>query len=175
MEANIATLKRPSSACYERGVCFFVNIFSAWRAANKNIKRANWWRIYCCWFFSRAKPVITEKPLEVQAQFRLVKGIRAPLLGCVLSSRCRAQPQNAPANSIIGLSLLRAPHFPVGSSGLRPGSKLWVHTRHLAQAQRGLVPPPAQHSTMLRAPDSSHNGRPLRLRVPQLGRSPGRI
>ena len=73
------------------------------------------------WFFGSAKPVITEKPLEVLAPFRLVKEIRALLAGCVLSSRRRAQPQNAQANSIIGLSLLWAPHIPAGSAGQGTG------------------------------------------------------
>lgn len=52
---------------------FSVNIFSAWCAANKNIQRANGWPIYCCWPSSRTKPVITEKPLDVQPQFLYVK------------------------------------------------------------------------------------------------------
>lgn len=109
---------------------FSVNIFSAWRAANKNIHRANWWRIYCCWLFGSTKPVITEKPLDVQAQFCLVKEIRALLWGCVLSSWRRAQAQNTQANSLIGLRLPHAPHLPVGFSLQVLSSKLQVLTRH---------------------------------------------
>lgn len=119
----------------------FVNIFSAWCAANKNIQRANWCRIYCCWRFSSTKPVTTERPLDVQAQFLLVKEIRVPLGGWVSSSQRRTQPQNTQANGITGLSLPYAPHVPVGCS--RQALSSIASSAHQAptQAQQGLVPP----------------------------------
>ena len=115
--------------------------FSAWCAANKNIQRANWWRIYCCWLFSSTKPVITERPLDVQAQFRLVKEIRAPLGGWVSSSQRRTQPQNTQASGITGLSLPYAPHIPVGCSGQALSPIASIAHQAPTQAQQALAPP----------------------------------